>query len=458
MVRLTQSDKTLEIIDHGIGMTLKDFQSRWMRIATSHKTKERLSPIFGRRVTGQKGIGRFAVRFLGSVLHLNTVAFDSERGYKTRLVANFPWKEIDGASQLGAAKIKFQLFRVSADEETGTTLTIRELKNGGSFTQSSEFRTNVLRIVTPIEGLDSGRFNKAATTKRQKDQGFKVSLPGGAESGCQSEINLAKAVLDHAWATLKISLSSGELSFSVRFDGDSSIRTFSIPFKSVIGNGLYADIRFFPRRPGVFKKTEVRGNQAWTWVRDNAGVAVVDHGFRISPYGFPDDDWLQLDSDRGHNERNWRSEIGKEHFKMSRKEREDPSVNPMLNLPGNLQLVGAVFVESGPPSVSKHENDLTPSMDREGFLKNKGYKELVEVIRAGLEYLAKEDKARLLDELQQRAKKAAKEVRAEFREAIKYIESSPTLTKTDKARLVAEYSGIAKRIEEGGFSLLANKC
>jgi len=206
--------------------------------------------------------------------------------------------------------------------------------------------------------------------------------------------------------------------------------------------------RFFPKRAGVFRAKEVNGPAAWDWVRQNHGVAVVDHGFRIKPYGFLDDDWLMLDLDKAHNRRDWRSAIAKRHFAIAKPVRDDPALNPMLNLASNYQLVGAVFVESKPPSVSRAESDLTPSMDREGFLHNKASTDLFEILRAGLEFLASVDKSRLLAEKEKRAKEAARKVRADFREAIDYIEKSPTLTASDKARLIEEYSNLSEQLQE----------
>jgi signal transduction histidine kinase len=120
----------------------------------------------------------------------------------------------------------------------------------------------------------------------------------------------------------------------------------------------------------------------------------------------------------------------------------------MLNLASNFQLVGAVFVESSSPMASRFDADLTPSMDREGFLANKGYEDLCTIVRTGLEFLANEDKKRSLALLQKKAKEAARNVREDFKAAIEFIQTSPTLTEPDKARLTTEYSQIAKRIEE----------
>src|SRR5689334_5290878 len=77
--------RTISIRDDGVGMTLDQFQNGWMRIGTSSKTKSPRTKVFSRRITGEKGIGRFAVRFLGRYLHLETVAADEARGEQTKL-------------------------------------------------------------------------------------------------------------------------------------------------------------------------------------------------------------------------------------------------------------------------------------------------------------------------------------------------------------------------------------
>ena len=49
------------IEDNGIGMTLNDLQDKWMRIGTESKERDTISPMFGRRVSGEKGMGHFGI-------------------------------------------------------------------------------------------------------------------------------------------------------------------------------------------------------------------------------------------------------------------------------------------------------------------------------------------------------------------------------------------------------------
>lgn len=445
-VRLVDDDDTLRIVDHGHGMTFDEFVGKWMRIATSSKVGERVSRIYKRQLTGAKGIGRFAVRYLGEHLTLITVADDPKRKYKTRLTASFDWPEIDELSDLQEAKVDYTLERVASSEATGTVLEIRELSTSTDFTTDSSLRSDVLRIVTPLQGLESGHF-KLAHGDSKADPGFKVRLPGDTAGG-NAEVDLATLVLQNYWAKLNIELRGRDLSFEVWFASSKSPKTLELEVTNAISAGFVADIRFFPRRKGVFRGKGINGQMAWTWVRDNHGVAVVDHGFRVVPYGYRFDDWLHLDSDSTHNERDWRTKIAREHFGIPAPIRQRPGDNPALYLPTNFQLVGAVFVESKPAPASKAAADLTPSMDREGFLKNQAFDELIEFVRAGIEFLAHEDKKEL-DRIEVKEARAATETaKEEVRKAIRFIQQSPTLVARDKARITKAYRSLADRIEE----------
>src|SRR5258707_13679673 len=87
-------------------------------------------------------------------------------------------------------------------------------------------------------------------------------------------------------------------------------------------------------------------------------------------------------------------------------------------------------------------------MDRDGFLKNQAFEELVYLVRARIEFLALYDK-RELDRLNaKQARDASRSLKEDFRRAIDHIKHSPTLTPSDKARITRAYSLLAERIEE----------
>ncbi len=445
-VRLAEDGDALVIADQGHGMSFEEFKNKWMRIATAGKVEDRVSRIYRRQLTGAKGIGRFAVRYLGDHLTLITVAADRNHGIKTKLTARFNWPQIDQLNDIKSAKVDYRLHQVDLDTQTGTVLEVRKLKTSTEFTSEKALRSNLLRIVTPLQGLDAGRF-KSSYLDSKTDPGFRVILPGDKEAE-QSKIDVAGLVLKNYWARLQVDLGRGNLTFRVWFSSSRLPKTLRLRISTAISAGFVADIRYFPRRKGVFRNKEIKGKAAWDWVRDNHGVAVVDHGFRIVPYGYKDDDWLHLDLDKAHSERDWRSEVAKEHFPISPIIRKRPAQNPALYLPYNFQLVGAVFVKSKPPSANSFIGDLIPAMDREGFLKNQAFGELVEFVRAGIEFLAFQDKQELDRLATEEAKEATRSLKEDFRWAIDHIKRSPTLTSPDKARITKAYSQLAQRIED----------
>src|SRR5205085_2354735 len=81
----------IEVSDNGSGMTFEEIEKYWMRIATTHKRKNDLSPRYGRPRTGSKGIGRFSCRRLGEKLRLTSVAaLGKNRFQRTDVLFNWP--------------------------------------------------------------------------------------------------------------------------------------------------------------------------------------------------------------------------------------------------------------------------------------------------------------------------------------------------------------------------------
>jgi signal transduction histidine kinase len=444
LVSFSDKEDALIVADHGHGMTLDDFITKWMSIATSSKTGQEVSPRFGRPLTGSKGIGRFAVRYLGDHLSLESTALDKKRRKITTLKAEFDWPILDATSDLSGTNVHYTLRRAAEGTPTGTRLRISSLRTGKEFARSRELRAAVLRMVSPTQGLDRGKFEREIGDGAV-DPGFRVSLPGDSPS---QDADLARLVLKNYWARLTISLTKQRLTFRVWFPTRTKPSTLDVRVNTTISKGLFCDVRFFPRRKGIFQGKEVSGRAAWSWVRDNSGVAVIDHGFRIRPYGFTDDDWLMLDLDAAHNERNWRSRIAKEHFPIPPETRARPADDPALNLPHNSQLVGAVFVESARSGAPHADGDLIPAMDREGLLGNRGFAELQEYVRAGLEYLALCDKRELERLERENAEKVVQAAREDVKKAIAQIQASDTIAPSDKARIVKQYHALAERLEE----------
>ena len=445
--RVTRTQNAIIVVDDGHGITQQEFLDKWMRIATGGKLKEPLSRRYQRVMTGAKGIGRFAVRFLGGHLLLVSVAEDPNHKCRTKLTATFNWPEIDRAADLRQAPVPYRVVRAAKEDSLGTTLTISSLRDPEKMDFGKRLRNEVLGIVSPISGLDPGPFRRS--TDLTRDPGFRLELP--ADEGDQPDLNLAETVLAHFYARVVIEHNDSQLMYRITHKDGRQLLKRKFTYHSHLSSGLHADIRFFPKRRDMFRGIEVRGWDAWEWVKKSCGVGVVDHGFRVPPYGFEDDDWLNLEIDRAHHRRDeWRSKLMNEHYPLPKPvpgtTRE--KANPMLYLPSFHQLVGAVFVESTQPKTGQRPVDLTPAADREGYIENEGYRNLYEIVRTGMELLAFADHTenRRLEE--EAAKQAAKELRSDFKAAIQHIRKLPSLTEEDRNRLVTQYAALAKELEE----------
>jgi signal transduction histidine kinase len=441
--RVTFDGKRVEIADNGHGMTEKEFLNNWMQIATPDKQRERRSRHYKRAVTGSKGIGRFAVRFLGRSLRLETVAnVQGKKGERTLLCVTFDWERIDRAPQLHKVEIPYEVREAPPDRSPGTRLIIEEVRSPGSI-DSKRLRTELLQLIDPYAGLDMGWFTRKGESP--EDPGFRVKLPG--TSGGDQE-DLASVVLESFYARVTIEHKDNQTKYLIRH-GDGRVlvkRKHKGP--SRISSGFFADIRYFPRRAGMFQGLSVDGRKAWSWVKEHGGVGVVDHGFRMRPYGFPDDDWLRLSSDSAHSRREWRVAFMNSLYPMPAGASSQPKLNPMLYLPKLHQMIGAVFVESSQDRTSERPTDLTPSMDREGFVENEAYQELFELVRAGLEMLAYADHSEQRRLEQERKETEAKQLRSDLRKAAEYIKTVPGLSATDRDVVVAQFTALGKHLDD----------
>ena len=451
---LEWSDSKIILTDDGHGMTEDEFLNAWMKIGTSNKISNSKSKKYERDLTGSKGIGRFAVRFLGETLDFTSVA-EAATG-RTKLSAMFNWPEIDNETDVKKVRIRYRLERDVSDP-VGTRLEIGDLKHTDDFGSSvKRVRTDLLNIETPLIplledlGLKEGKRMKSDPGFNFVDrelngdfrQGNIDSLP---ETGVHS---VASKVLGAFLARVEVRYSAemGELRFIVTHKDRREKISFKALFADEVGSDIVADIRFLPRRKGVFSSLNgVDGRRAHSWVKDHCGIGVYDRGFRIPPYGYGNNDWLYQDFDQVSSRRDWRSDLMKQHFPMEPEILSTPRLNYMLNLPKTTQVIGIVFIES---DRKRDDQGLTPNMDRQGFKTNTAYLQMVEIIRAALEYVAMEDKKILLKREDEENRRRKEEIRADIKKAIKLIKETKSLTPEDKARVVDQYQYLSRNIED----------
>jgi signal transduction histidine kinase len=430
---------SISVADDGTGMTLDRFINGWMRIGTSAKEETARSPLHGRRITGEKGIGRFSVRFLGSELRLESVADDPELSRRTRLTAEFDWRRFDLNEDLGKIMVPFERELVGDDIPTGTNLLVTKLRSQVQDLNLQRVRTNSIGVLTPLRSLlrtMPTRTNERDQPRMSRDPGF-VLLVG--DEGDEGEVDVAASILRCYVLRVVVELHDGRLDLRV-FQRGAAEPYFSISdtMESDL-ESLLADIRFFPKRKGVFTETGIDGRRAYRWIKESSGVAVFDRDFRVHPYGTEGDDWLRLAEDTARNRRDPRSSMALKHFPMMTEVRGDTALNWMLRLPQPAQLVGLVQVEGHRVGAREggEEQGLVAAADREGFVENEAFAVLTDIVRGAVEAIAYCDRQVQLEQAERVRRALAARIRKETQSAIDEVEASTSISKADKSRIVA---------------------
>ena len=430
---LRHESGSIVVKDNGHGMTFDEFRTAWMRVGTSAKESTPASRSFSRDITGEKGIGRFAVRFLGTTLDLESIAYDGERDEHTRLRARFDWPEFDRHEDIGKVQVPYELEVLGGEHETGTTLTIGGARDLWQ-KELRSVRTATVGLLSPLRPLfrKSDPSAPTAATRPTTDPGLALKI----QDEDTTIDDVAASVLKHFVLRAELRVTKTRVVLNVYRRGESK-PYLKIKHKQQSGLGsVYADVRFFPRRSGTFRGTGIDGKVAYRWIKDNAGVAVFDRAFRVQPYGAAGDDWLSLQADAARNRREPRSSLADKHFPMPDDVRNDTKLNWMLRLPESAQVVGVVEVRTRRGRGARGESDLVPAADREGFIDNAGFRRLWDFVRGALEAIAYVDRATQLEEQAEAEAQRRAESDAETQRAIEAIQTNPSIPTRQKHQIV----------------------
>lgn len=449
------TENSIVIQDDGNGMTEADFLGIWMVVGTRNKARKPYSNRYKRKVSGSKGLGRFAARFLGSHMILKTVAVENK--VKRELTATFDWDAVDVIKDLEEVTVLYTVRESDPSEATGTSLAITKLRTTAEFKSPRSIYTKLLGLVNPIVGFEKPTFAVAAkkSSSETKDPGFTPYI-GVAKSADLSDAvqSPAEKVLAAYVARARIEIfPTGALHVDVTWDkGLKDVYKIRTTLKALygvdsIGTPALIDIRYFPQRSGVMTSVGLDGKAARSWLTQNSGVKIVDNGFPFKGYGEADDDWLHQSSDKAKSARSeWRSSIMKERFSIAQKSLS-PRDNPMLYLPGFNQVSGLVSlatapanIKSGMPRKARNELEdrtLTPSSDRQGFIANRGFDILSDLARFGIEIIAHFDHTLVREEEARAEAEALVTAEDDLKTAIKDIRSSKSIDPVERERLTA---------------------
>ena len=348
----------IHIIDDGKGMNFRSVQKYWMRIATTNKGKTATSVIYGRPLTGAKGIGRFSCRRLGACLTLitigtakNNVSGEQEQAIKTEV--EFDWHEFRPGTDVNDIE---NTARVSIVKKvkTGTTLIISEI--------SEEWDTrgwNWLKRQLSVLAANTGAKRKGFSN----DPGFTIKIIAPEFEGGVRD--LREDYINAGWGTLTASINEEHRAVC-------ELDAKGIGKRTITSVMQFPSLKDITLKIGIMvgERDQMRNTSNMSLANMQAilpewgGVQVRYKNFRVFPYG--DDDWLDIDKDRGI-----RKGKSNENELLSFAETlkgVDPS-RSLLSMLSMRSYLGSVFIGEG-------AKGFEMKLNREGFVQSKEFDQL----------------------------------------------------------------------------------
>ncbi|WP_454945728.1 sensor histidine kinase [Capnocytophaga granulosa] len=341
---LSKEGASIEIYDQGSGMSFETVKSAWMEPATDFKKKNTNK---NRKFTGEKGIGRFASAKLSSTLELIT----KQEGGK-ELVVTFNWEDFDKDDYLENIHIHWeerepQEFK---KENSGTLLRLKNLNTDWDTEKIRTLRTELSRLLNPIVPVEDFLIEVAIPDELNKDVNLngiieRTELLNKPNYYIKGTITKEGDPKDFIYFSKEKGKEEQLFIETNKFIQSSMLKApimgeFSFEFR--VWNRDRDNLRNLGREVD-FKYGEVK-----KILDEQSGISIYRDGFRVLPYGTPNNDWVRLDIRRVNN--------------------------PTLRLSNN-QIVGYILI-------STEENPLLKDQsNREGIVEGEAFDDLKEYIK-----------------------------------------------------------------------------
>jgi signal transduction histidine kinase len=353
------------ISDCGHGMTFEQTKDYWMRIATPNKRRNPYSPKYGRKKTGDKGIGRFACRKLANRLILTSTALlENKKFQKTEV--SFNWSDYQAGLLLEEITNEYST-SISDQGATGTVLQLVGLRD--KWTQL-DFDTLRRRI---------GDLSVISPTKRtgfEEDPGMSIEIM--AKEFRSGKGFLVEQIKNAGWGRITGEVSSEGIAYLTLEAKKIGKVTYELPnVFDKIPNVSFDIAIFWNRLEYLRDPTTLKGGLITEIFENYSGIKVFLDGFRVYPYGDPGNDWLSIDEIQARK----LAKISDYFDRIANNLIGVDSSRAKLNHPRNQNLIGEVRLSNEPQSL------FEVPINREGFIENDSLIQLKNCLRDSLEWV-----------------------------------------------------------------------
>lgn len=260
----------------------------FMRLSTTDKTHNPVSPIYNRKRAGQKGIGRFAAQRLGRGLKIVTQTEDEEIAWHV----DIDWLLFIGDQEIFNISNKIQPLKKEMGK--GTKLIIHDLEEAWTIFQIQKVYRYLVDLIQPFP---LSKIKKSS----EIDPGFQVIINRIINGQQETIASVEKLVYEHALAEIDGTVNkSGYGSWSVKsskLDVNETMKIGKHQDNQNIKFDFLRKIRlkayYYIYHEELIPRTIRKSIRELS--KERGGIRLYRNGFRVLPYGEKGDDWLGLD-------------------------------------------------------------------------------------------------------------------------------------------------------------------
>jgi signal transduction histidine kinase len=344
------------IRDNGHGMSFETVISSWLELGTLSKArtadlKPRLSESGKRVCLGEKGLGRLAVHKLGNMTEL--VTRRTGKNLETRLTLDWTaFEQSEGF--LEDIPVEWETTEphvfTESDRASGTQITVKKIRRQWNAEMIERVQRNIQALKSPFADLSDFDITIAVEDKLAPT----LIVPDIVDIVKRATYTFVGEIDDRGKIKYKYTFKRPDLTELNRERTDEKdIRNpedFTSDRKPMCGP---FSVRFYSWDLSPQDKKAVFGDTAiyTEMIQPNTGVKVFRDGFRVLPYGNPDNDWLSMDMER----------VRRFEFHISRN-----------------QIIGAIEISS------KTAPSLLDKTDREGLIDNEAFRDFRSLVKSAL--------------------------------------------------------------------------
>jgi signal transduction histidine kinase len=283
--KIDQPGGTVIISDDGDGMIADEIQNGWLVLGHSSKDPKQRTRL-GRIPAGSKGLGRLAALRMGTQALLTTRPRKEKDTEYTLLI---DWSLYEGVELIDDVELTIEKAKRSPKAKPGTEIEIEGLRTKIGRNDAKRLARELLLLADPF-GVDATGFYPTLRTDDFQDLEKLVSQGYFDES----DYHMVARVDENGRANIEVMDSRGGILFSGNHKdvapSDDREKYHCPPLTFEFWTFLLDSTSF---RARSVSKAALRG-----WLGAVGGVHIYQNKLRVTPYGDPGNDWLDLNLSR----------------------------------------------------------------------------------------------------------------------------------------------------------------